>query len=439
MTSRSALLLTALLLAAVLGLLVAVLVPWRPLPMAGHRRTPADPARDFTPAEVARAASYRAAVRPPAYTSWGTGVVVAAVLGLTPLGARLVEAVAAPPGGGWWARAVLGTFALTLLGRLLALPWDAWSHTVQRRHGLATQTWAAWSVDVAKAYAVGLVLTLAAVLGVVGLARWQPQWWWVTGAVAGALLVVLVSFAYPVVVEPVFNRFAPMPDGALRTSLLDLARADGVPVRDVLVADASRRTTALNAYVSGFGATRRVVVYDTLLETGTPDEARLVVAHELGHAKARDVVLGTMLGALGTALLVCVLALLGRWSWLRSRAGVDALGDARSVALVLAVAALLGVAGGPVSNLVSRRIETRADVHALDLTGEPAAMVAMQRRLSTTNLADLDPSPLVFAMSASHPTAPQRIALARDWAAPYQPLDDRTRPSAGEWSAPPPV
>jgi STE24 endopeptidase len=218
------------------------------------------------------------------------------------------------------------------------------------------------------------------------------------------------------VVEPVFNHFTPMPAGPLRSSLLQLAREDGVPVKDVLVADASRRTTSLNAYVSGFGATRRIVVYDTLLDTGSPDEVRLIVAHELGHAKNRDVLWGTLIGAVGVALLVCVLALLGRWSWLLARAGVNSLGDARAVALVLALIALLTFVGGPVSNLLSRRIETRADVHALNLTHRPAAMVDVQRRLATTNLSDLDPSSLVFAMFATHPTTPQRIALARDWA-----------------------
>jgi len=115
-------------------------------------------------------------------------------------------------------------------------------------------------------------------------------------------------------------------------------------------------------------------------------------------------------------LLVCVLALLGRWSWLLDRAGVASLGDARAVALVLAAVALLTFVAGPVENLLSRRVETRADVHALDLTGEPEAMVAMQRRLSVTNLSDLEPSPLVFGLFSTHPTGPQRIGLARDWA-----------------------
>jgi STE24 endopeptidase len=252
--------------------------------------------------------------------------------------------------------------------------------------------------------------------GVVALARWSPQWWWSFGAVLGALLVVVVSFAYPVVVEPVFNKFTSMPAGPLRTSLLSMAAHDGVPARDVLVADASRRTNSLNAYVSGFGATRRIVVYDTLLKDATPDEVRLIVAHELGHAKAGDVLWGTFVGALGVALAVCGLALLLRWQWLLGRGGVDGPGDARAIALLLALLALISFVSGPGQNLISRRIEARADLHSLNVTREPDQFVAMQRRLATVNLSDLDPSSLVFGMFSTHPTAPQRIALARTWA-----------------------
>ena len=416
MSSRTALLATIVVLGLALLASVALLVPWRPLPLHGLAPTPVDAQRDFTAAQITREETFHAAVRPPAYVSLGVGLLVAVVLGLTSAGARLVSAVAAPFGGGWWARVLLGTVALTLVGRALTLPWEAWRESVSRRYGLSTRSWGAWGVDVAKSYAVGLVVTGAVLLLVVGLARWQPQWWWVTGAVVAALLVVLVSFAYPVVVEPVFNKFTPMPDSPLRTSLLQLARDDGVPVEDVLVADASRRTTALNAYVSGIGATRRIVVYDTLVEQAPPEEVRLIVAHELGHAKQHDVVWGTVLGAVGVAFMVCLLALLGRWSWLLGRAGVHSLGDGRAVALVLALIAMLTFVAGPAENLLSRRIETRADLHALELTHDPGATVAMQRRLSVTNLSDLEPSPLVFGLFATHPTGPQRIALARDWA-----------------------
>jgi len=195
-----------------------------------------------------------------------------------------------------------------------------------------------------------------------------------------------------------------------------MAVEDGVPVRDVLVADASRRTRAVNAYVSGLGPTRRVVVYDTLLEEAPEDEVVSVVAHELGHAKRNDVLAGTLVGALGVAAGMCGAYLLFGWSWLLRRAGVPGLADGRSVALVLFVFALVPLLGLPLGSLVSRRIEARADVHALDLTRDPETFVASERRLSVTNLSDLNPNPVVYGLFASHPTGPERIALARDWA-----------------------
>jgi STE24 endopeptidase len=237
--------------------------------------------------------------------------------------------------------------------------------------------------------------------------------------------VIAVSFLYPVAVEPVFNSFKPMAPGPVRDELLRLAATDGVPVRDVLVADASRRTTALNAYVSGFGSTRRIVVYDTLLQSARPDEIRLIVAHELGHAKRGDVLYGTLLGALGVAAGVCLLYLLTTSRPLLRRAGLAdprspvpaaAAADHRSVAFVLAMVTVLTQLGGPLQNLVSRRIEARADAHALDLTGDPATFTRMQRSLSVRNLSDLRPGPLEYVLWGTHPTGPERIAMARIWA-----------------------
>ena len=415
MSSRPALVVALAVLLVGLALALVLGTPWHPLQVRGDR-APVDPSADFTAAQIARATAYRAAVRPPAYASLVLTLAVTVLLGLSPLGARLVDAVSAPLGGGWGWRVLLGGLAVTAVGRLIVLPLDAWAESVRRRYGLSTQTWGSWLVDVGKSYGVGLVITLVVLFVVFALIRWSPQWWWGWGAAAGALLVVVISFAYPVVIEPVFNKFTPLQEGPLRTSLLDMAERDGVPARDVLVADASRRTTALNAYVSGFGATRRIVVYDTLLEKASPDEVRLVVAHELGHAKRRDVLVGTLLGAVGSATLVCVLALALRSQGLLRRAGVESAGDPRALALVLAIVAVIAAVSGPVQVLVSRRIETRADIHALDLTRDPQTFVEMQRRLSVTNLSDPQPPALVFGLFATHPTGPQRIALARDWA-----------------------
>jgi STE24 endopeptidase len=400
---------------AVVALLV-VITPCRRLPTHGVSPVPADPARDFTAAQITRVEAFHSAVRPPGLISFGLSLLVSLVVGLSPLGARIVKAVASPVGGGWGWRVLFGSIAITAIGWLITLPFDMWGEQVLRRYGLSTQDWGSWFGDAGKSYAISLVVVLITMYGVLALLRRTPDWWWAWAAVGGAVLVVVVSFAYPVVVEPLFNKFTPMHQGPLRTSLLRMAAEDGVPAKDVLVADASRRTTALNAYVSGFSATRRIVVYDTLLKSASDDEVRLIVAHELGHAKSKDVLWGTFAGAIGVAAFTCLLGLLLRWPRLLSWAGVDSLGDGTAVALLLAMVALVSFLTSPGQTLISRRIETRADVHSLNLTHDPATFVRMQARLSVTNLSDLDPPPLLFGLFATHPTGPQRIALARTWA-----------------------
>lgn len=414
--ARGEALLGLLLVGAVLAVLIALSTPWSPLPgPVPGGRVAVDARADFSATEVAREKVYHRAVRPPAYFSIGLGLLVCALLGLTPLGARLAGAAARPLGGGWVWQAMLGGIAAALVGRLVTLPFDARVEVVLRRYDLSTQRWPAWWADQARGLAISAALITVVGVGFYALVRAFPRHWWLPVAFGGAVFVLLASFLYPVVVEPIFNRFTPLPAGELRTSLLDLGRADQVPVRDVLVADASRRTTALNAYVSGYGPTRRIVIYDTLLQA-SPAEVRLVVAHELGHAKRGDVLHGTVQGALATAAAVCLIFLAMTWPPLLRAAGVTSAGDARSVALLLALTALLGFAFSPVQSLLSRRIEARADVHSLDLTADPAAFIASEQRLARTNLADLEPNPVIYGLFADHPSSPERIALARDWA-----------------------
>jgi STE24 endopeptidase len=255
-------------------------------------------------------------------------------------------------------------------------------------------------------------LLLGALYGVYALAG-TGRWWWAGAALGAAVAAVVLSWLAPVLLEPLFNRFTPMEPGPLREALLALAERDRVRVRQVLVADASRRTTALNAYVSGFGRTRRIVAYDTLLTTAEPLEVELVVAHELGHVKHRDVLRGTMLGAVGAAVGVCVLAAVVSWRPLLDAAGVDHFSDPRSVWLLAAVAAFGSAIAGPFGCAVSRRIERRADAHALELTDDPAHFIAMQRRITVANVGDPSPPRLLHLLFGTHPTAVQRIAAAR--------------------------
>lgn len=415
MSSRAAAGVALLVLTGALIAVIAMTTPWRPLPTPSGGRTPVEVARDFSPAQVHREQAFHRALRPSAFARLGAGLLVAAVLGFTPLGARLVEVVARPLGGGWGWQAGIGALSLSAIGQLVTLPLSVYSEIVLRRYGLSTQDWGSWTLDLLKAFALGTGLAVAVLLGFIAVTRAAPRTWWAWTAAGAAALVIILSYLYPVVVEPAFNKFTPMPAGDLRESLLAMARQDGVPVRDVLVADASRRTTSLNAYVSGLGSTRRIVVYDTLLAKAPPAEVRLVVAHELGHAKRNDVRTGTLIGALGAAAACCLAYLLLTWPWLLARAGVRGAQDGRSVALLLAIIALGGLLTLPMQSLVSRRIEARADVHSLDLTRDPASFVDSEKRLAITNLSELAPNPFVYTVFFSHPSGPERIALARDW------------------------
>src|SRR5207247_5887074 len=164
--------------------------------------------------------------------------------------------------------------------------------------GLSTQSWRGWAGDLAKSGAIGLTLTGAGSAGAVALMRRFRGRWWLPASGAVAAFGAAMLYAGPVVLDPIFNKFTPLPAGRARSDVLTLAREAGVDVGEVYVVDASRRTTAANAYVTGLGRTKRVVLFDTLLENFSRDEVRLVVAHELAHVHYRDVPRGLLYLAL---------------------------------------------------------------------------------------------------------------------------------------------
>jgi STE24 endopeptidase len=406
--------------AAVLGIalavVIAVVTPWHLLPTPPGGRTPVDPLAAFTPEQIARAEAFTGALRPASLAALLLSLAVSALFGLTRAGAATARAVARPFGGGWAWQVLLGTLAILIAGRLATLPLAAYGEMVRHRYGLSTRGWGLWARDVATSTGISAGLTALGLLALVALARRAPRSWWAWSGAGAAALVVIGSFLYPLVIEPAFNRFEPMPAGELRTELFALAERSGTPVEDVLVADASRRTTALNAYVSGFGSTRRIVVYDTLLDQLSNEEIESIAAHELGHVANDDVLTGTLIGALGAGAGVALLGwLLGATPLLR-RAGAAGAGDGQVIGLLLFLLAVGTLVSTPVQNLVSRHIEARADLHALDLTQDRASFVAVQRELGVANLSDPDPPALWQWFFGSHPTVPQRIAFAADWA-----------------------
>jgi STE24 endopeptidase len=391
----------ALLLAGGLVLVIVTTTPWHLIDLPRP-----DAALDFTTAEIDRQNAFRHELLPWSTTSWVLSVVVPLVIGFTALGRRLYDGIRIRR---WYVAVPLLVAGLGLLTSVITLPTDIMAERVTRKYGLSVESWGLWTRDRIVNWLLASLMLAVIAVGLIGLAKRWRRGGWLPAAIAAAVLVLGVSFAYPVLVEPRFNEFTSMPAGALRDDFMKLAADDGVPVKDVLVADASKRTTALNAYVSGFGSTRRLVVYDTLLKNTPPAQVRLVVAHELGHAAENDVLHGTLVGMLGAAFAVVLL-----WLLLGAR-----MSDPRRTALLLALIVVGTTLAAPAQNLVSRRIEARADFHSLRLTNDPQDFVAMQHDLAVTNISGLNPSRWRYWMFASHPTPPERIAMGRAWAAEH--------------------
>lgn len=393
---------TALVGAAAFVLIALARVPWHPVP--GGLPDPVTASSVFTREQIERGEHYALWGRIWSWSRLAVTLAVALWLGFGQTGRRW----AARLRGWWWVRVIMVVLALSLVGALVALPFGIALRMLGLDEGLVTSSWAAWSLDQVKGLLVTVVGTSIAVAALVDCMRRLPRLWPAVAGLAAAVLVVLGSFAYPVVVEPVFNRFVSLPDGALRSDVLALADAEGVAVDDVLVADASRRTTTLNAYVSGFGHSRRVVLYDTLVDDSPRNETLSVVAHELAHAKYDDVLTGTLLGASGALLGVGLLGLVLPGSR-RGRTDGD---EVSSVPRVLALVALATLLTAPVQNGISRAIETRADRTALEVTNAPQAFVDLQRRLALRSHADPTPPAWSQWWFGSHPTVLQRIGLA---------------------------
>ena len=397
----------ALVVAGIGGLafvaLAAWLVPWNPVP--GGVPPPADPASVFTAEQVRRAEEFSTGARALSWASLAVSVAVTCWFAFSARGGRLTGRLPGP----WWFRVLLAVALVQLAVRVVTLPFAVLLRRRLLEYGLTEQSWAGFAAEQARGQAVGIVTLALGLVVLVGCARRWPRAWPAVAAGLLAVLVLLASFVYPVVVEPLFNSFEPLPDGSLRTQILRLADREGVRVDDVLVADASRRTTTLNAYVSGFGGTRRVVVYDNLVESLPEDEALSVVAHELAHARHNDVVTGSLLGAAGAVLGVGLLALLLGVG----RPGRRSMADPAVVPFVLALLAIGSLLASPVQNTISRQIETRADVDALRATQDPEAFAAMQRQLALRSLADPTPPAWSQLWFGSHPTALTRIAIAR--------------------------
>ncbi|MDH2416761.1 M48 family metallopeptidase [Nocardioides sp. CER19] len=388
----------------VLFVVVAVVrVPWHPYPGGPLDPPPAESV--FTHAQISAMESYSSFARFWSRSGMVISLLVACVLGFSPLGRRLMGLLRGP----WWLRVVQGVVVLEVLGSLATLVPAIQVRRRQLEVGLSRQAWSGFATDRLTSLVVSIVATSLGLLALMAcVRRWRRFWPAIAGVTLG-VLVLLGSYVYPVIVEPLFNNFTSLPAGELRSDVFALAEKQGVHIDDVLVADASRRTTTLNAYVSGFGSTRRVVLFDNLVNEVPRAETLSVVSHELGHAKHDDVLTGSLLGATGALAAIGLLGVIVE----RRRADGSRIGEPEDVPMLLALLAIGTVLALPLQNTISRQIETRADVAALETTKDADAFVNLQRKLALSSLSDPTPASWSQFWFGSHPTALQRIALAK--------------------------
>lgn len=341
-----------------------------------------------------------------------------ASLSLRDTAARLVQATPDPPAPTFVV--IVYTVLLTLLVELGSLPIAFYSgFLMERRYGLSNQILRGWIVDQAKGLVLGLAVGAGAAAVVYGLIRQSPAHWWLPAGLVFAAAIVGLAILGPVLLLPFFYSLRPLDRTSLRARLLALAERAGVSALDVYEWGLAAKTRKANAALAGLGATRRILVSDTMLAEYSDEEIEVVLAHELAHHVHRDIWRGLVLES------VVILGGFYAAAWLLPAsagwAGLAGPADIAGLPLLLLAAGGVSLVTLPIAHAISRNHERRADRFALELTRNPSAFVSAMRRLAAQNLAEEHPSRLVEWLFHSHPPIRERVAAAEHFD-PRRPL-----------------
>ncbi|QGP93596.1 Protease HtpX [Neomoorella glycerini] len=371
----------------------------------------------FTPAEVERARRYQQIMRLVSILSFLAQIAFLVWLVAGTRAASWSEGALRLTGGRYYPALVIYFVLIWLSLKAVGLPFNFYgSFIVQHQWGFSTQSLASWWLDYLKGSVLDLILSGAGVLLLFwATGRWPHTWWAAAGLFLSGWLFVS-TFLWPLLIAPLFNRFQPIPEGPVKTMVTQLAGRAGLKVKEVLVMDASRRTTRANAYFTGLGATKRIVLYDTLLAAYPPDEVEAVIAHEMAHWQRGHIVRGLLWGILANFLLLGLLYAVLKLTFTYEIARPGSYPPHLLVAMLLFLQ-LASFLGQPVQNAISRRYETEADQVALELTGNPGAMIRLQVDLARKNLGDIAPPPYIAWLTSSHPSPLDRIQAAEKWGA----------------------
>ena len=307
-------------------------------------------------------------------------------------------------------QAILFFGILVFASDLLSIPLDVY-HTfvIEERFGFNKTTPATYVFDKLKGWLLGAVIGGGILALIIFIYEKSGSWFWVLAWISISIVTLFISYFYTTLLVPVFNKLTPLPAGELRDSIEKVATLAGFSLKDISIMDGSKRSSRGNAYFSGFGRKKSIVLYDTLVNEHSVDELTAVLAHEIGHYKKKHVLKGLVTGVMQTGVLLFVLSLL-----LKSPMPSLALGA--SVASFHLSVIAFGILYSPVStilgilfNSVSRKHEYEADRFAVRFS-QPGALQEALKRLSVKNLSNLTPHPWYVFIHYSHPTLLQRLA-----------------------------
>jgi len=325
-------------------------------------------------------------------------------------GLDLLAGLWAADGDGGLLRGVGLVASFLLIGGLIDLPFSLWrTFVLEQRFGFNHTTPRRFALDTLLQLAVGAVIGLPLVALVLWLMGNAGAHWWLIAWVAWVAFSLFVSWLYPTLIAPLFNRFTPLEAGELRTRVEGLLDRCGFSSKGIFVMDGSRRTGHGNAYFTGLGRNKRIVFYDTLIDTLSPDETEAVLAHELGHFKRRHVRKRLALAAGAAFLGLALLGWLAGQAWFYQGLGVSRPSAATALLLFMLAVPVFAQFLTPLAAWYSRRHEFEADAFAAGITG-PEPMITALVKLYRENASTLTPDPLYSAFHDSHPPAPVRVA-----------------------------
>ena len=298
--------------------------------------------------------------------------------------------------------------------QLIEFPFELYSgFIVEKKFGLSNVSIGIWFYDWVKGTLIQSVLLVGVLSGIYWLLRSQPDQWWLWASIGATILVIIMMALVPVLLLPLFYKFEPISEGELKDRLFALADQIGTHVHGIYVWHLGDKTSKANAAVTGWGRTRRIIISDTLIDSNTVEEIEVVMAHELGHHVRWDVwkMLAVSTVLIFISFFVIDLALV---AWIDSL-GLRGIADIAGLPLVLIVGVGVSLVALPISNWLSRRAETAADLYALNLTGMRDQFISAMDKLGDKNLAQKTPNAFVEFVFHSHPSIQRRINNAKAW------------------------